>query len=187
MCCHIYQCTPLFAGQVYFPTAAKAAHSDVRNFARICCGSMSSHSTSAQKQSPNTTFGRSHPPHVTWRVYATISDFANVFAKLPSQVSWGRTCGNRQDTVGCIRSHICASVPWRASLSVPCRIGRVPARVNDLLYVIDYLREVYSYGIIIFHIFLLLHRSPERSSPSFQLLVMNPVFLCPAAKVLQFP
>ena len=75
----------LSAGQVCFPTAAKAAHSDVRNIAWICCGSMSSHSTSAQKQSPNTTFGRSHPPHVTWRVYATISDFANVFAKLPSQ------------------------------------------------------------------------------------------------------
>ena len=56
-----------------------------------------------------------------------------------------------------VSARIRASVPWRASLSVPCRIGRVPARVNDLLDVIDYLREVlrevYNYGVIISHIF----------------------------------
>ena len=46
---------------------------------------MSSHPTSAQKRPPNATFGRPHPPHATRRAHATIPDFANMFAKLPSQ------------------------------------------------------------------------------------------------------
>ena len=59
---------------------------------------------------------------------------------------------SRQDTVDCTRFRIRASVPWRASLSVPCRIGHAPARVDDSLDVIDYLREVCNDSLIEIHI-----------------------------------
>ena len=113
---------------------------------------MSSRSTFAGKPLPDTSEWQFHPTHEGYGIYASMSDLETAIPKSGNSALQGKTGGTPANNGRCIRFRIRASVPWRASLSVPCRIGHAPARVDDSLDVIDYLREVCSYGFIKYHI-----------------------------------
>ena len=85
-------------------------------------------------------------------IYASMSDLETAISKSDNSALQDKIDGTPVNNGRCNHSRIRASVPWQASLSVLCRIGHVPARVNDLLDVINYLREVCGDRFVIFHV-----------------------------------
>ena len=78
-----------------------------------------------------------------------------------------------------------ANIPVRGNHGgVHGSVCRILARVNDLFDVIDYLREVFSYGIIISHIFCTFTSQSRAFLSQFSVTGDESVFLCPAAKLL---